>query len=616
MIVYRAEKRTFLHDSDHRSIEDLILAEFQSKTGRTVARNEVVSWRESLRAVAMVLRDDEISDDLGVAVEFVLPQSTKRIDVTLSGLGNDYSKHVVILELKQWEAAKASSQDGIVMTRLGGAERAVVHPSYQAWSYAAFLEGFNTAVYAGGVKVHACAYLHNYVSDGMLDGPNYDTYIERAPLFLKGDGERDRLRQYVKGHISHGDGGAVLQELDEAPIRPSKALADYFGRLLAGQPEFILLDEQKQVYEAAIAAASAASSEHPRVLIVQGGPGTGKSVVAVNLLGTLLKRGLNPKYVSRNAAPRAVYKAKLIGGDRVASIDSLFAGAGSFIRTPRDAFNVLIVDEAHRLTELSGFYGNEGEHQVKELVNAAKCAIFFIDEDQRVTLKDIGTKDIIRRYATERGCEIEEYELQSQFRCGGSDGYLAWLDDVLDIRATANMSLRGVDYDFRVFDDPESMHAAIRERNVNNKARVVAGYCWRWKSRKDPDAFDIQLDGYARRWNLEKYGSLWIMDSDSIEEVGCIHTCQGLEVEYIGVIVGPDLVFQAGKVVTVPEARDGYDRTMRGYGRMLAENQELARKSADRIVRNTYRALMTRGMKGCYVYATDPELRAYIRKRI
>jgi DUF2075 family protein len=304
-------------------------------------------------------------------------------------------------------------------------------------------------------------------------------------------------------------------------------------------------------------------------------------------------------YVSKNAAPRKVFVDRLgrTAGDR-GMLSGLFSGPDKFMEAQPNTYGTIVVDEAHRLTEQGGFYGNQGDHTVKNIVNAARCAVFFIDEDQRVTWKDVGSKEVIHHYAKERGAAVEEYTLASQFRCGGSDGYLAWIDDVLDIRRTANESLDGIPFDFQVFD-----------------ARVVAGYCWPWKSKTDPTAFDIVIGDYAKRWNLTEDGSLWIVAPESVNEVGCIHTCQGLEVEYVGVIIGPDLGFSQGRLKTVPEARDRHDKSIKGYKKALAVDPEGAREKADRIIKNTYRTLMTRGMKGCYVYATDPQLRAHLRSR-
>ncbi|QIM71281.1 Uncharacterized conserved protein [Bordetella trematum] len=612
MIVYEADKKQFLHQSDYDDIENVILASFKAATGRRVNDSEMRSWRESLRHVAMVLRDDEIPNEMGIAVELHIPQSSKRIDVTLTGRDEAGNKNAVVIELKQWEKVAATDKDAIVVTYIGKGQREAVHPSYQAWSYASLLEGFNEAVYDGGISIKPCAYLHNYTRDGVIDAPHYAGYTLKAPLFLKGAEERQQLRDFIKKHIKYGDSKEVLYELANGRIRPSKALADALKGLLTAKPEFVLIDDQKEVFEAAQASARTASPKKPRVVIIEGGPGTGKTVLAINLLVHLTSAGLFGQYVSKNAAPREVYQSRLVGTITKTKFSSMFTGSGSFCNVADNTYDFLVVDEAHRLNEKSGLYGNLGENQVKELINASACTIFFIDEDQRVALADIGTKQAIRDFASAKGAQIEEYELASQFRCSGSDGYLAWLDNALDIRPTANTVLDKAEYDFQVFDSPEALHEAIIVKNTQNKARVVAGYCWPWLSKNDPQADDIVIgEHYRRQWNLDKDGPLWIIAPESVEQVGCIHTCQGLEVDYIGVIIGPDFIVRDGKIITVPEERDRHDKTIRGYKKRLKIDPEQVKAEVDLIIKNTYRTLMTRGMKGCYVFCDDQETAKY-----
>jgi DUF2075 family protein len=611
VIVYQETKAGFLRDAFTRDIEEVILAAFKRRTGRAVARSEVRSWKESLVAIARVVNDASVPDDAGVGIEYGIPQTSKRIDFILSGMREDQRDQLVIVELKQWDSAKKTDRDGIVRTRFAGGE---------ADTSASLLRDFNEAVYEGDVGLDPCAYLHNYAADGILTDPFYGEYLAKAPVFLKGEAERQRLRAFIARHVRKGDQGKLLYRLESGRIRPSKGLVDALRGMLAGQAEFVLVDDQKVVYETALdAAREAAATGKKHVVIVDGGPGTGKSVVAINLLVALTEGRFVTKYVTKNAAPRDVFKAKLSGSLKRTRIDNLFVGSGAFVDTASNVFDALVVDEAHRLNERSGLYQNQGEHQVTEIIGAAKCAIFFIDEDQRVTWKDIGEKADIERRAKRAGARVTHLRLESQFRCSGSDGYLAWLDDSLAIRQTANATLDPkTEFDFRVFDSPEELRRIIEQRNgAANKARMVAGYCWDWKSKKDSKAVDVVIPehGFGMQWNLVQDGGLWIMAPDSVKQIGCIHTCQGLEVDYIGVIVGPDLVVRDGKVKTFPLARSRQDQSIKGYKQVRDTDPEAPGK-ADLIIKNTYRTLMTRGMKGCYVYCTDEETRDWFKGRL
>ena len=618
MIIYQASKSQFLHHALRDDIEDVVSRQYRSVTGHGVGPSEIQAWKHSLLEMAKVLGDEEIPDDAGVAIEYQLPQSSKRIDFVITGEDASARTKVVIVELKQWSESRRSEKDAIVWARRGGraGEREGPHPSYQAWSYAAYLQDFNAAVQDGAMTLQPCAYLHNHPRDGEIDHPHYRAHLERAPLFLAR--ERAKLQAFIREHVRHGDRKGALYAIENGRIRPSKLLIDSVAALLQGKPEFVLIDGQKVAHES-ILEADARAAQKKQVVIVQGGPGTGKSVIAINLLGALIARKRNVRYVSKNAAPRAVYEARLTGTFTKTRISNLFCGSGAFVNDAADTYDTLVVDEAHRLNEKSGLYRHLGDNQVRELIRAARCTVFFVDDDQRVTLFDIGHTEELRRHARELGAEITELELSSQFRCNGSDGYLAWLDHTLDIRDTANQTLDTTEYDFRVFDSPADLHALIELKNrANNRSRVVAGYCWKWPSKRDPAAWDIEMpaSGYRRRWSLDKDGSLWIVAPESVEQVGCIHTCQGLELDYVGVIIGPDLTYRDGRIVVDATKRASSDQSVKGLKKMLKEEPARAEVLADAIVKNTYRTLMTRGMKGCYVYCTDAPLAEYLRSRL
>ena len=617
MIVYNATKYEFLNDVLTNEIENIVLKNVKLKLNRNVGITEIKSWANSLRYMDGIMHDAMIPNDCGIAIEYQIPQTGKRIDFIISGQNEDSKDSVILIELKQWSEAKLTSKDSIVETFVGGRMGEHTHPSYQAWSYATLLQGFNEVVYKENIQLHPCAYLHNYAEDGVIRNEFYAEYINKAPILLKSDAIK--LREFIKKHVRYGDRSNILYRIENGKIKPSKMLADSITKMIKGNQEFVMIDDQKVVYENSIALAKHASEKNEQVLLVKGGPGTGKSVVAINLLVTLTKLGLLSQYVSKNAAPRAVYEARLTGSVKATEIRNMFRGSGAFIETTANEYDALIVDEAHRLNKFSGLFGNLGENQIKEIINASKFSIFFLDEDQRVTLKDIGQKEEIIKWAHLSNASITELELNSQFRCNGSDGYLAWLDNTLQIRETVNQDLVDVDYDFKVLDNPTELREMIIEKNnINNRARIVAGYCWKWPSKKDFNAYDIEFPEYDFRmkWNLTEDGSTWIISTKSVNEVGCIHTCQGLEVDYIGVIIGDDLIIRNGIVMTDASKRASSDNSVKGYKKLMKENPDDAKEQLDLIIKNTYRTLMTRGMKGCYVYCVDEETREWFKENL
>jgi DUF2075 family protein len=623
MIVYKGTKDQFQTDVLSNDIENIVLREYKNSTGRSVAQAEINSWRESLLRMSLVLNDSEIPKDSSISIEYHIPQTSKRVDFIIAGEDEYHNENVVVVELKQWSGAELTEKDGIVVTKFRGRDVETAHPSYQAWSYCSLLKNFNETVYEERISLNPCAYLHNYDEDTVIRNSFYDRHLSIAPVFLKNDA--GELQKFIKQFIKYGDRKNTMYRIDNGKIKPSKNLADCLSQMLKGNEEFTLIDEQKVIYENAIFLAKKSTAFNKNVFIIEGGPGTGKTVVAINLLVKLTGLGKVTKYVTKNAAPRAVYESKLTGTIKKTEISNLFTGSGAFINKGNNIFDALIVDEAHRLNEKSGMFQNLGENQVKEIIEAAKFSIFFIDEDQRVTLKDIGTKEEIKKWARSYNAQVHTLELSSQFRCNGSDGYLAWLDHALNIRETANPSLDDNDYDFKVIDTPNELRDIIFEKNKEkNKARLVAGYCWNWASKTNSTAMDIIINAqseaisppqtdFQMQWNLGSYGNLWIIDPNSVKEVGCIHTCQGLELDYIGVIIGDDLVVRNGQILTDPTARAKTDTSLKGYKSQLLINREETLKKVDLIIKNTYRTLMTRGMKGCYIYCTDKETQEYFR---
>lgn len=620
MLIYNGLKSDFMSDTENDVLETKLYDAIKNKMNRSTGLSELNSWRNSLKEMYITLNDSNIPSDVGVAIEYNIPQTSKRVDFLISGYGKDNKGNVIIVELKQWEKLQAiEGQEAIVETFTGGANRRVVHPSYQAWSYAALIKDYNEYVQDADIELHPCAYLHNYprVENDPLDAKQYKEVLADAPAFTYG--QRDALRNFIKKSIITGDNEDTLVKIEHGKIRPSKQLQDSISGMLKGNKEFIMLDEQKVVYENILSLSTKCQKDgKKRTIIVEGGPGTGKTVVAINLLAELTKRNQFVQYVSKNAAPRTVYGYKLKGTMKKSSVDNLFKGSGCYTEAPMNSVGTILADEAHRLNEKSGMFQNMGENQIKEIIHASRCSVFFIDESQRVTTSDIGSIAEIEKWAERENSEVIKMELVSQFRCNGSDGYLAWIDDVLQIRDTANYDLEGIDYDIRICDSPKEMEHIIIEKNrIRNRARILAGYCWNWPkdTRNDVNYHDIKIGDYGISWNLDG-GDAFAINPDSVHEAGCIHTSQGLEFDYVGVIIGDDMRYENGEIVTDYSKRAKTDQSMKGIKGLAKDDPEKASQLADEIIKNTYRTLMTRGMKGCYVYCTDSELAAYLKERL
>lgn len=613
MIVYSATKSAFNEDVLRNSIESKILSQFERNLGFSTSRKEIDSWRNSMMYMRNILDDPEIPENVSISIEYRIPQTSKRIDFIISGAGERGNEVAIIIELKQWSEIKKTDKDAVVSTFVGGGVRETGHPSYQAWTYAALLRDFNSIVQDDQIDLKPCAYLHNLEDGTAIHDDFYKEHLEKAPAFIRADAEK--LTQFIKSHVKHGDKKGTMYRIDNGKIRPSKNLADELHSLMKGNQEFYLIDDQKVVFETALKLAKESTAKNKNVLIVEGGPGSGKTVVAINLLVKFTGMQFTSKYVTKNAAPREVYFQKLTGSFTKSYLSNLFVGSGGFHVLEANTFDTLIVDEAHRLNAKSGMFQNKGENQIKEIISGSKLSVFFIDENQKVTFRDIGTKDEIKKWASKLGAHVQELELPSQFRCNGSDGYLSWIDHVLQIKNTANDDLSELGYDFKVFDCPAELKSEILTRNeINNKSRIVAGYCWDWKTKGQPALYDIEIGKFRARWNLQEHGGQWIIHPESAHEVGCIHTCQGLELDYVGVIIGPDLVVRSGLIKTDGTKRSRMDQSLKGFKGMLKKEPEVAKSMADEIIRNTYRTLMTRGAKGCYIHCTDPETNEYFKR--
>lgn len=625
MIVYSNEKAGFLKDVFGGTIANIIEKNLYQILKRKTSWSEFSSWVNSLKNMYIVMEDRSIPSDAGVAIEYNIPSTGKRVDFIVTGYDDESHENMVIIELKQWSMLQTvSDQNEMVHAFTGGMEQDVPHPSYQAWTYARLIYDYNQCVQDSHIGLFPCAYLHNYVPSSADSDPlfasQYGSCLRDAPAYT--GTQTAELREFIKGHIRKGDKRKILYSVDNGKISPSKSLQNCIASMMKGNREFLMIDDQKVAYEHILQISRACKKDgKKRTVIVKGGPGTGKTVIAVNLLCTLTQDKQYVQYTSKNQAPRYVYLKKLQGAhssDERDMAKNLFKGSGVYYNVGNDVLDTILADEAHRLNgkTYSPIYGLVGFNQIKEIIHASKCSVFFIDEDQTVMLKDIGSIDEIKRWADEEHSEVSELELSSQFRCNGSEGYLSWLDNTLGIRETANYNLTGIDYDIRVFDTPDEVFSLIKQKNkIANSARMLAGYCWNWvkDTRNDPSVHDIVIGTFEKSWNLGNTET-WAINPDSVEQIGCVHTSQGLEFDYVGVIIGDDLRYKNDELVTDMTKRAKTDQSLR-IGFKKNETEENKTKIADKIIKDTYRILMSRGLKGCYVYCTDPGLSTYLKER-
>ena len=396
---------------------------------------------------------------------------------------------------------------------------------------------------------------------------------------------------------------------------------DHVAGAIAARPEYVLLDEQKVVFEKILVlAASCRRSRTKSSIIVRGGPGTGKSVIAMNFVGELSKRGINADYATGSKAFTETLR-KIVG--RRAEVK--FRYFNSYMQADPDSLDVIVCDEAHRIRETSNnrFTPKATRStgaQVDELLDAARVGVFFVDDGQVVRPGEIGSSGYIIERARNSGVDIHEFELEAQFRCAGSDGFVNWVNNTLGIKRTANVLLEAEEiFDFRILPSPSALGEAIREKAGEGfSARMTAGFCWRWS--KKPDAAgnlikDIEIDAYDRAWNAhhEATGlrrgipkaSLSAHDPGGIDQVGCVYTAQGFEFDYVGVIFGRDLRYDLDRQVWVGDPTESHDTVVKRSGDEFL-----------RLVKNTYRVLLSRGMKGCYVHFMDKDTERFFRSRL
>ena len=621
MRLYAGSSGQFVEDTVLNQIAGKLKNAFFSHYRHNPHQAEVNSWQNSLRAMAGILQYGDLLDH-GVLLEYQLPLTSRRLDFIVTGKGQSNADHAVIVELKQWEKCGPADGENEVATFVGGATREVLHPSAQVGRYRMYLSDTHTAFHEGDdpVSLAACAYLHNYPHDpdDVLYDPKFDGVLKNDPIFTMD--EAPDLMGYLQERVCAGQGMEVLKRVEESRYRPSRKLMDHVGQVINGNSQYVLLDEQVVAYDKVRALAKKGFHDRRKtVIIIKGGPGTGKSVIAIKLMADLLLSGYNAHYATGSRAFTETLRN--IIGNRGAVQFKYF---NSYSAAQANEIDVLIADESHRIRKTSNSRFTAAAlrsnlEQIEELLRAAKVCVFLIDDVQVVRPNEIGSVEYIRQHAQAMKCNIFEYELEAQFRCSGSDAFVNWIDNTLGIRRTANILWEGKEsFDFEIFDSPYLLDGAITDKaSQGHTARMTAGFCWEWsKPRTDGTLVeDVVIGDYRRSWNARPEASrlakgipkasLWAYHSGGIDQIGCIYTAQGFEFDYVGVIFGKDLLYRFGQQEWTEDRRQSHDTVVKRSGDKFLG-----------LVKNTYRVLLSRGMKGCYVHFMDKETEHFFRSRM
>lgn len=621
MHLYTGSSVDFIADTATTALTERLTESFEAHFRRRPPDAEIRSWQNSLARLATVMQLADLRDQ-GVIVEYQLPLTSKRLDVMVTGTHPKGTPNGVIIELKQWDSVTPSEIDDCIETFVGGGVGPHLHPSRQAANYQQYLQDTHTAFSDGSVGLRACSYLHNMQAShaGPLFDSRFDDLLRTNPTYIA-DGIED-LAELLSQQVGGGDGAIVLDQVLRGIYRPSKRLMNHVASIIQESSDFVLLDEQQVAANHIIARARASHMSDDRsVFVVQGGPGTGKSLIALQVLAEMARQGYTANHATGSKAFTENLRKAL--GTRARALFNYF---NSFMHADEMALDVLILDEAHRIrTSSNNRFTKKGTRseipQVDELIRAAKVSVFFIDDLQVVRPGEIGSAEVIRDAARRQHASIYEHTLEAQFRCNGSDTFIRWVNNTLDIERTDVVLWEREDpFIVDVVDTPDELDRIIRSRNADGEtARLVAGFCWPWS---DPTSdghliSDVQLDGWAMPWNAKDKAkrlapgipksNFWANEPGGIDQVGCVYTAQGFEFDHVGVIWGRDLVHRA-REGWVAQAEYSEDSVVKRAQKDAQEFKDL--------IAQTYRVLLTRGMKSCTMYFEDEETRNFVLSRL
>ena len=646
-VIYSAEQAVFFDDVLLNQVADKMQATAVALNFKP-GYSEIASWRNNAPKIKNLLELAGVQDSY-VTFEYLVPYNRKRIDCMIYGRGANNKENVVHLELKQWSNEGVSpapsegnfdiiedefSDENVVYqvnAVTGGGVRTVAHPSQQVRGYNDYLKGFIEVLSKRELDLTGAAYCYNYRRKDSSKTALYDSRYNKLLAQYRtyaGDEVRE-LANLLKEVLGNGEGLSVFNKMMRSPIRPSKKLLDSAANLIhdGNADAFSLIEDQIVARNIILdKIRNLHQSQEKSVILVKGGPGTGKTVIALHLLAMIAgmkNRTLNVHYATKSKPLLEGVRFQLPRGSKA---KMLFHNVTQYVpaNCNENEIDVLMIDEAHRMTNSSNNQYTPAEKrtnmpQVETLIRASKITVFFIDDKQAIRGVEIGSSELIREYAKRYNAKIEEVQLKSQFRCNGSDNYLDWIEQLLyNQRVTAAFDKD--EFDFKIFDSPKDLYAAILEKNAlpQTTARLCAGFCWPWSSDLDSNGNlvkDVRIGSFAMPWETKdtikknptgyvKWFE-WAYKPEGIKQVGCIYTAQGFEFDYVGVIVGPDIVYNSYTGCVETNIKESKDPVLKRSG-----------EKVDEYIRNIYRVLMSRGMRGCYVYFCDEPLRRYVESML
>jgi hypothetical protein len=615
--LFRASAATFAAEALAGTLAGRIAGQYPYVVGHRAADSEVRSWEQSLPVLATDLLDAGLHD-VEVLVEYQLPLSSKRIDVLLAGVHPRTGEpSYVVIELKQWSQAEAlDDADDLVHVDAYG-RHPVLHPVEQVRRYCAFLADFTRAFEHAPDALAGAAYLHNATDFGVgslrsLPETAYGRMFTRQ-------GRADFLA-FLRSRLAPVGGAEAADLLLNSKTAPSRQLLTVAAAEIRDREQFTLLDEQQVAYRLVLRAAErAARADHKEVIVVSGGPGSGKSVIALSLLGELSRQGRAAMHATGSKS--FTQTMRKVAGHRNARVKGLFKYFNSFMTAERNGLDVLICDEAHRIRETSAnrytsAAQRTGKRQVTELIDATRVPVFLLDQHQVVRPGETGSLAVITEAAGDLGLDVVHISLDAQFRCGGSRAYEEWVLRLLGLTDGGPVAWSGDEhFEVRVTESPEELEHVLRLKAADGYgARMTAGFCWPWSDPRADGTLveDVVIGGWSRPWNVKGDRSvggappadLWATDPAGFEQVGCVYTAQGFEYDWNGVIFGPDLVWREDRWTA--NRTTSKDPAFRG----------LTDVDIDPLLRNVYKVLLTRGMVGTIFYSTDPETRDLLRSLV